>query len=53
MLDNFPAAVAGADPLHPRLTRGFLEYAQHRGFFVDPTRVRHPQAKAYASDYTS
>ena len=42
VLDNFPAAVAGADPLHPRLTRGFLEYAQHRGFFADPTRVRHP-----------
>ena len=35
----------GPDPLHPRLTRGFLEYAQHRGFFVDPARVRHPKDK--------
>ena len=26
VIDNFPAAVAGADALHPRLTRGFLEY---------------------------
>ncbi len=43
--DNFPAAVAGTDPLNPRLTRGFLEYAQHRGFFVDPARVRHPKDK--------
>ena len=45
VIDNFPAAVAGADPLHPRLTRGFLEYSQHRGFVVDPARVRHPKDK--------
>jgi transposase len=45
VIDNFPAAVAGADPLNPRLTRGFLEYAQCRGFFADPARVRHPQDK--------
>lgn len=45
VLDNFPAAVAGYDPLNPRLTRGFLEYVQHRGFFADPARVRHPKDK--------
>ena len=45
VVDNFPAAVAGPDPLHPRLSRGFLEYAQQRGFFVDPARVRHPRDK--------
>ena len=45
VIDNFPAAVAGADPLHPRLTRGFLEYAQYRGFFADPARPRHPKDK--------
>jgi transposase len=45
VIDNFPAAVAGADPLNPRLTRGFLEYSQYRGFFADPARVRHPQDK--------
>jgi len=44
-IDNFTTAVAGTDPLNPRLTRGFIEYAQHRGFIVDPTRVRHPQDK--------
>ena len=43
--DNFPAAVAGADALHPRLTRGFLEYSQHRGFIADPAWVRHPKDK--------
>ena len=45
VIDNFPAAVAGPDRLHPRLTRGFLEYSQHRGFIADPTRVRHPRDK--------
>ena len=45
VIDNFPAAVAGADALHPRLTRGFLEYARHRGFITDPARVRRPRDK--------
>ena len=45
VVDNFPAAVAGADALHPRLTRGFLEYARHRGFITDPARVRRPRDK--------
>lgn len=47
VLDNFPAAVAGADPLAPKLTRGFLEYSQARGFLADPARVRHPQDKPH------
>ena len=45
VIDNFPAAVVGTDPLHPILTRGFLEYAQHRGFIPDPARKGHPQDK--------
>jgi len=45
VIDNYPAAVAGPDSLEPRLTRGFLEYAQHRHFFADPARVRHPKDK--------
>ena len=45
VIDNFPAAVAGADALHPRLTRGFLEYSQRRGFIADPARVRRPKDK--------
>ena len=45
VVDNFPAAVAGADALHPHLTRGFLEYSQHRGFITDPARVRRPKDK--------
>ena len=45
VIDNFPAAVAGADALHPRLTRGFLEYSQRRGFIADAARVRRPKDK--------
>ncbi|MYC33520.1 MAG: IS21 family transposase [Chloroflexi bacterium] len=45
VLDNFPAAVVGPDSLNPALTRSFLEYAQRRGFFADPARVRHPKDK--------
>jgi transposase len=47
VLDNFPAAVAGTDPLAPRPTRGFLEYSQARGFLVDPARVQHPRDKPH------
>ena len=45
VIDNFPAAVAGADRYHPRFTRGFLEYSRHRGFVVDAARVRKPKDK--------
>ena len=47
ILDNFPAAIAGSDALDPRLTRGFLEYCQGRGFFADPARVRKPKDKPH------
>ena len=45
VIDNFPAAVVDTDPLHPRFTRGFLEYSQHRGFIADEARTRHPKDK--------
>lgn len=44
--DNTRAIVHTADPLRPRIIDGFLEYAQARGFHVDPTRKRHPKDKA-------
>ena len=47
ILDNFPAAVAGTDPLAPRATVGFLEYSQARGFLVDPARPGHPRDKPH------
>jgi hypothetical protein len=51
IVDNFPAAVAGPDALEPRLTRGFLEYSQARGFIVDPARVRRPRDKPHTERF--
>ena len=43
--DNMSAVVDRADPLNPRLNQAFVEYAQARGFVVDPARVRKPTDK--------
>jgi hypothetical protein len=43
--DNMAAIVDRAHPLEPRLNRAFAEYAQDRGFVVDPARVRRPADK--------
>jgi len=43
--DNMSAAIVHADATDPGLQRGFTEYAQARGLFVDPARVRKPQDK--------
>jgi hypothetical protein len=43
--DNTSAIITTADPLAPRITVAFLEYAQARGFHIDPARVRHPRDK--------
>ena len=43
--DNLSAVVDTADPLAPRLNQAFVEYAQARGFRIDPARVRRPQDK--------
>jgi hypothetical protein len=43
--DNMAAVVDKAHPLEPRLNRAFAEYAQDRGFVVDPARIRHPADK--------
>lgn len=43
--DNCKAIVSRADPLDPLITPAFLEYAQARGFVIDPTRVRSPKDK--------
>jgi transposase len=44
--DNTKAIVQRADPLEPLIQRRFLEYAQARGFHIDPTRARKPRDKA-------
>lgn len=43
--DNAEAIVDDADSLEPRFNQAFVEYAQARGFMIDPTRVRHPKDK--------
>jgi transposase len=43
--DNLKAIVEDPDALEPRLNQAFVEYAQARGFVVDPARVRRPQDK--------
>jgi transposase len=43
--DNLSAVVEGADALEPRFNQCFVEYAQARGFLIDPARVRSPQDK--------
>lgn len=43
--DNMKAIVDHADAVDPRLNDAFREYAQARGFVVDPARVRQPRDK--------
>lgn len=43
--DNMSPIVADADALNPRLTPGWLDYAQHCGFVTDTARVRHAKDK--------
>ncbi len=43
--DNLKAVVTAADAVNPRLSTGWLDYAQHVGFATDPARVRTPQDK--------
>ena len=45
IIDNMAEFVDRAHPLEARLNRAFAEYAQDRGFAVDPARVRSPQDK--------
>jgi len=43
--DNMKSIVDGADSIEPRLNQAFVEYAQSRGFVIDPARVRSPKDK--------
>ncbi|MGI8516106.1 MAG: IS21 family transposase [Acidimicrobiia bacterium] len=43
--DNLKAIVVEADSTEPRFNQAFVEYAQARGFVIDPARVRSPQDK--------
>ena len=43
--DNMRPIVADADAVNPRLTQGWLDYAQHCGFATDTARVATPTDK--------
>lgn len=43
--DNTKAIIKHPDPLNPLINDTFLEYAQARGFVIDPARVRKPRDK--------
>lgn len=44
--DNMKTVVVGASATAPRFNDAFVDYAQARGFFIDPARVRKPRDKA-------
>jgi transposase len=43
--DNMSSVIDKANPTEPRFNQAFIEYAQCRGFVIDPARVRSPQDK--------
>ena len=43
--DNMSSVIKAADALNPSVVAAFLDYAQARGLFVDPARVRSPKDK--------
>jgi len=43
--DNMGSVVDKADPIDPHFNQAFVEYAQSRGFLIDPARVRKPTDK--------
>jgi Integrase core domain len=51
--DNMAAIVDRAHPTEARLNRAFAEYAQDRGFLVDPARIRRPLGKPRVAYCTS
>ena len=53
IIDNLKPAIDKSDKYNPKINRQFLEYAQVRGFIVDPANSGHPTGKDYASYCTS
>ena len=43
--DNMSSVIDKANPTDPRFNQAFVEYAQARGFVIDPARVRTPTDK--------
>ena len=48
--DNLSPVITDAEPVNPTFTLGWLDYAQARGFYTDPARVRRPRDKPRVDD---
>lgn len=47
IVDNLRAAIVKADRYEPIFQRTFAEYANHRGFLIDPAAAYHAQGKPH------
>jgi len=45
IVDNLKAVVDKSDRCDPKINKTFLEYAQYRGFTLDPANPSHPRGK--------
>ncbi len=45
IVDNLKAVVDKSDRCNPKINKTFLEYAQYRGFIVDPANAGHARGK--------
>jgi len=53
IVDNLTPVVDKADRYCPKIGKVFLEYAQHRGFIVDPTNSGHARGKPIVENNVS
>ncbi len=53
IIDNLKPAIDKSGHYSPKINRQFLQYAQSRGFTVDPANSGHSKGKDYASYCTS
>lgn len=47
IVDNMSPAVDSPDKYNPKINKLFLEYAQARGFMIDPTNIGHAKGKPH------
>ena len=53
IFDNLSPVIDKADRYNPRINKTFLEYAQRRGFVIDPTNPGHPKGKPHVEKMVS
>lgn len=53
IIDNMSPAVDKADRYSPKINKTFMEYAQYRGFIVDPANPAYPKGKPIVENNVS